>query len=44
MQMQSMEETAAKQKGKVTTLNSAYQTNKKQRIFDSGWLEQEQVN
>ena len=40
-----MEETAAKKKKrKVATLNSAYQTNKRERIFDSGWLEQQQVN
>ena len=43
--MQSMEETAAKKKKKkVATLNSTYQTNKKHRIFDSGWLEQQQLN
>ena len=41
--MQSMEETAAKKK-KSGHLNRAHQTNKKQRIFDSGWFEQKQVN
>ena len=38
-----MEETAAKKK-KSGHLSSAHQTNKKQRIFDSVWLEQQQVN
>ena len=38
-----MEETAAKKK-KSGHLNRAHQANKKQRIFDSGWLEQKQVN
>ena len=35
---------SCQKKRKVATLNSTYQTNKKQRIFDSGWLEQQQVN
>ena len=39
-----MEETAPETKRKVATLNSAHQRNKKQHIFDSGWLEQHQVN
>ena len=38
-----MEEAAAKKK-KGGHLNSARQTNKKHRIFDSGWLKQKQVN